>query len=547
MSELTGRPVSIPVAAVWTGHPGQRLAPPWLWFPAAAMAVALLIAAVGGLTFGVLAALEAGVAGDRWLATVQAHGELQLWGWFAVFIAALLFEFIVRFNGRPPIPVVPRALVLSCLGGGAIVSATGRVLFYEGGQVLVIAGATSMVLGALLLTGVVLRIRPTRPLRMDLHPLFFRSGAIWLLVAAIAALVASRDVVAGATQFGESQVVAELFLRGFVVNVTVAVALRAFVGHLGLPPLPVARQRVIWALVNGSILAWVLGRPSFGLPGVEALVSVGDLFFAAGVLWATWALGIGRAVGQWSRHSARPQILVPIAWLGLVVYAIVLSVQAVGVLAGGAQPAPFEVGAARHVLMLGFVAPLFIAMAHVVLERFLIGRLVSEHWLTASSALLIIAWPMRVVPSLVGGGEWDATRGLMATAGILSAAALLIAAAVALQNAIVAERYARQARGHQETRPALGIAMSMGLHRGGEQRRNQMRELDVREEIAAGGEPFPRIMSAVKELGPGEGLLLIAPFEPVPLYSVLGEQGFQHEAEAHPDGSWHVTFRRRSG
>lgn len=77
-----------------------------------------------------------------------------------------------------------------------------------------------------------------------------------------------------------------------------------------------------------------------------------------------------------------------------------------------------------------------------------------------------------------------------------------------------------------------------------------MSEIDVRPDIAAGREPFPRIMAAVRVLGPDEPFVLIAPFEPEPLYGVLAEQGFRHEVEPEAGGGWRVTFRRdgeRSG
>ena len=440
-----GDPTLIPVVAVRTPAGEERLAPPRLWFPAAAMAVSLALAATAGITLGVLAALEAGIPRDRWSATVQAHGELQLWGWFAVFVVVLLFEFIVRLNGRPPVPLTARVLVLALLSAGAIVSATGRFID-TGGQVLVVAGAASMVAGALLLMAIVLRIRPARPLRVDLHPLFFRTGAMWLVAAALAELAASRNLSSGATSFDESHLMAEFLLRGFVINVTIAVALRAFVGHLGLPPAPVERQRVLWGLINAGIVVSAAGSARFGLPGIPALTAAGDLLFAAGLFWATWALDLARAVRSWRRRPHRAQVLVPVAWLGLVVYAVTLSVQSVLALTGGVPITLYEAGATRHMLALGFVAPLLIAMSHVVLQRFLIGRVAGENWLTGAFVLLIIAWPFRVFPPLVDDSVGGVTRGLMGAAGILTAVALLVAAAVAALNAITARRYVRSLR-----------------------------------------------------------------------------------------------------
>src|SRR5690349_1760828 len=45
--------------------------------------------------------------------------------------------------------------------------------------------------------------------------------------------------------------------------------------------------------------------------------------------------------------------------------------------------------------------------------------------------------------------------------------------------------------------------------------------LDVRPELEQGGEPFVRIMEAASSITPDETLVIVAPFEPVPLYAVL--------------------------
>lgn len=69
-------------------------------------------------------------------------------------------------------------------------------------------------------------------------------------------------------------------------------------------------------------------------------------------------------------------------------------------------------------------------------------------------------------------------------------------------------------------------------------------ELDVREELRNGGEPLPRILQAVKRLLPGQALRLRATFEPIPLYAVLGRQGFAHHAQRRGEGDWEVLFAR---
>jgi uncharacterized protein (DUF2249 family) len=68
--------------------------------------------------------------------------------------------------------------------------------------------------------------------------------------------------------------------------------------------------------------------------------------------------------------------------------------------------------------------------------------------------------------------------------------------------------------------------------------------LDVREDLKRGREPFSKIMQAVAGLQANDKLLLIAPFEPAPLYRVLREQGFAHESKMTPEGDWQVLFSR---
>ena len=69
-------------------------------------------------------------------------------------------------------------------------------------------------------------------------------------------------------------------------------------------------------------------------------------------------------------------------------------------------------------------------------------------------------------------------------------------------------------------------------------------EVDVRDDIRRGEEPFARIMAAVKAVGPAEALVIRAPFEPVPLYEVLGRRGLAHWTEQRAPDDWRVWFYR---
>jgi uncharacterized protein (DUF2249 family) len=67
-------------------------------------------------------------------------------------------------------------------------------------------------------------------------------------------------------------------------------------------------------------------------------------------------------------------------------------------------------------------------------------------------------------------------------------------------------------------------------------------DLDVRPLHERGEEPFGAIMSAVREIAPGEILRLRNSFEPVPLYEVLRMRGFEHVTRQQGDDDWEILF-----
>jgi len=69
--------------------------------------------------------------------------------------------------------------------------------------------------------------------------------------------------------------------------------------------------------------------------------------------------------------------------------------------------------------------------------------------------------------------------------------------------------------------------------------------VDVRPDLAAGREPFSKIMQTARTIGEGRSFLLLSPIEPEPLYGVLGRMGFTHETESLGDDGFRVTFTRQ--
>jgi uncharacterized protein (DUF2249 family) len=69
-------------------------------------------------------------------------------------------------------------------------------------------------------------------------------------------------------------------------------------------------------------------------------------------------------------------------------------------------------------------------------------------------------------------------------------------------------------------------------------------DVDVREDLRAGREPFQRIFDAARALPSGSVLRVRATFEPAPLYGVLAKHGLVHLTERLAEDDWRVWFHR---
>lgn len=69
--------------------------------------------------------------------------------------------------------------------------------------------------------------------------------------------------------------------------------------------------------------------------------------------------------------------------------------------------------------------------------------------------------------------------------------------------------------------------------------------IEVRPHLAAGREPFDDIMALARPLGVGSALIIEAPFDPLPLRTVLAEQGFETFAERIEAGHWRLLCLRQ--
>ena len=74
----------------------------------------------------------------------------------------------------------------------------------------------------------------------------------------------------------------------------------------------------------------------------------------------------------------------------------------------------------------------------------------------------------------------------------------------------------------------------------------EARVIDVRPILQSGGEPLDAILAAAEEVPEGGTLVVVAPFEPMPLYGVMRQLGFAHEIGVEEGGGFRVVFTRSS-
>ncbi|MGK2964332.1 MAG: hypothetical protein ACSLFM_01855 [Tepidiformaceae bacterium] len=401
------------------------------WAFAAWMAAAAVLAALGGLVLGILAALEVGIGAEQWNPSVQAHGRIQLFGFLAVFIVALALEFVPRLNQRQAFPAMVRLGVPGLLAGGALLSAIGQV-WHKEASVLVLPGAAASVIGVTAFAVRIWRTPAAISFAVDPQPLFLRGASAWLVIATLISVTSLLGAEAGVVRLVDSRAATETFLRGFVFSAIVGVGIRAFVGHFGLREMSGIRQIIVFMLLNLGVTVWLFGQGLGDFPRSEIAIRAGDVAFAITALLATAWFGVFPRLRE--RGVDGYVLMGGVAWAGLVIYAVMLLVAAVFVSDG--ELSLYQEGAIRHVFMLGFVIPLMVTMSHVVLARFGTGSL---HWpraLAGAFVLVVVAWPLRVFPALFEDAPSDAGKSIMGFAGLLVIAGLCLVAAVSVRTAV---------------------------------------------------------------------------------------------------------------
>jgi uncharacterized protein involved in response to NO len=410
-------------------------------------ALALALTAGFGLGVWLLFARTLGLpTGDlAWLALVQVHGTIQLYGFAAMFLMGVGLHVLPRFRAAGPTPRALAVVAYTATVSAIVIRAVtqpllafpARDLLLPLSGLLLIIGTTAFAFGALrALRGGTNAHRPDE--------LLMAAGVIAAPVAAIL-VAAELPLVAPpllAEQAADDRAVWAMLL-GCLATAIFGVWARLSPGFTAAPP---ARSR---PLLAGAVL-WL-----FGAAGMAASLRAAPLLLLAGLATIVWALGVfGPTIARQRlfEHARLTRLAVRSAFAWALVGCALLVAYALRAMVTGTDPSYLDTSAARHAFALGFVTLMIFGVAARALPSFLERRLWSERLQLLTIALANAGVALRVIPQGLGA-EGAAANGLVAASGALAYLALVVFAV----NVI------RTVRGGAVSAPPRGTPVPMAV------------------------------------------------------------------------------------
>jgi len=378
--------------------------------------------------------------GVWWLALVQAHGHVQLFGWAGLLVVGVALHFLPRLRGAPLAFPELSPWLLALLAGGLATRALSQTalaatapgaplwrLLLAGAGLAEALGATGVVVvfGVTLARGPSLASRPA--LRAFLPYALVGLLCFWLALA-LNAIAGVRLLLTGQWLYPGvmDATIVQLGLFGFLTPLALGMAARALPLYLGLRPFPTTALWLVFAGYTAG-LALSLLIPWMGAGAWETPVSgVAELLMGAALLlyvalqgallpWPWIRLTLPAVQTPRGAVPARPYPVArgkdratfgPFVWLircafaWLAVAALALCVNGVSQLAIGF--APIDGDAMRHATTAGFVSLLIFGVGQRMLPGFAGRKLVSPRLVTATLWLGGTAALLRVLPVLLG-------------------------------------------------------------------------------------------------------------------------------------------------
>lgn len=371
---------------------------------------ALALALSVGVTSGIAAAMTGGgwgaLRGEPWLALVQTHGHVQLFGYLGLFVMGVALHVLPRFKGQPPpnrrLVVAIYAIVLS----GVMLRASAQP--HGQGFLRWMLGASALVelAGAALFAAVVARIFWRARAQREPFDRYVLAATAWFVASAgINTYLTVRAALDGQhlLNFAGDAALLEATVYGFVVLFVLGVSFRTLPFFLSLKPAhgwlrDAALAAMLIALPVRVAAVWA---PQFGRYGwAEPADRIATFTLALGVAAATIALRVFEAAATEPMAAGAPKtsrtvVQAAYAWL---LAGISLDVYwRLRELEGGFTPF-YAAGAIRHAFLLGFATLMIMAIAYRTVPVFS-GRAV--RWpsaVAASYAMVIAASALRVFP-----------------------------------------------------------------------------------------------------------------------------------------------------
>jgi hypothetical protein len=367
-----------------------------------------------GLGLWLLSARVWGISllGANWLALVQVHGLLQLFGFAGLFAMGVALHAVPRFRGAPP---PSRTLVwityFGTLGGLALRSIAQPMPDLPGRSTLLVIGGASLGLGALAFGVAAIRslVSGRNPHRAD--ELLIGAG---ICAVPIAALLVSLEML-GSAPVVVDQVTDDravwLMLLGGLSTLIFGVWARLAPGFVASRP---PKPRLL--IVGGTL--WLAGVivQAFGMALGPWLLLIG----LAALTGATGLFGPGIAHQPLHGHARLTRLGVRSAFAWAFIGLAIISAGTFGLASSYLQ-----VSAARHALALGFVTLMIYSVASRALPAFLGRRLWSTRLQAATLAVANVGVALRVVPQLAAGTN-ALSDALVGLSGILAYVALVL-------------------------------------------------------------------------------------------------------------------------
>ncbi len=440
------------------------------------MASALLLGAGVGFALATILTLTQVThisPGPWWIATAQAHGHIQLYGWAGLFIVGVALHFLPRLRGTPL--AVPRLVpwILAALVIGLLLRALSQPLYLITGagtwSLLLIASGVlecAALVAIVSLLGITARRGPplaTRPAFLGVFP---------FVVAAFCALgITSFVNLAGVVQAALSMGLVPpttdtlnvtLGLFGFLVPMALAMSAQSLPMYAGLVAFP---RRILWPLATVYYTGLVLmstgtlaGSQQSAWPGVlngSGMLLIGCVLLIFISVFIRMLRTRGRLPEKVARLAPAPEVairnyqkrvraerdaygpfvaLVASAYLWALLGGVLLVVDGLTMLAG--QTAFFAIDAIRHSLAVGFITLLICGISPRMIPGFSGGKIASPRlvsatlWLGNTAALLrvgslLLATVLATI-SFAGGSVFTILFGLSGPTGLALAICLAL-------------------------------------------------------------------------------------------------------------------------